>query len=105
MIDDEDGMLKFNIVVANDGSSPGSPDFENGQGTGTGNNTYKVVVAACDVTADECTDGKTGYHKVTVKVTDVAEAGKVTWTTASDGTTNVDATTLMQFHVGTALDG
>ena len=102
MIDDKDGMLKFKILEANEGTSPGSPDFENGQGSGTGNNTYKVVVAACDVTADDCRGGQTGYHKVTVKVTDVAEAGKVTWTTASDGTT-ADDTTLMQFHVGTLL--
>ena len=49
MIDDEDGTLKFNIAEANDGALPGSPDFENGQGSGTGNNTYKVVVVACDV--------------------------------------------------------
>ena len=35
-------------------------------------------MAACDVTADVAvTGGQTGYHKVTVKVTDVAEAGKV----------------------------
>ena len=65
-IDEEDGMLKF--------SSP--PDFENPSGEGAAaSNTYKVVVAACDVTADDCTGGETGYHKVTVMVTDVNEPG------------------------------
>ena len=99
---DKDGMLKFAIADTDDGSSPGSPDFENGQGSGTGENTYKVVVAACDVTADGCTDGQTGYHKVTVKVTNVAETGKVTWTTAADGSTPDDLT-LVQFQVGSLL--
>ena len=82
MIDDEDGTLKFNIDAAQDGSKPGSPDFENGQGSGTGNNTYKVVVVACDVALAgdpaACPDtGEAGYHKVTVMVTDVVEAGKI----------------------------
>ena len=79
-------MLKFSIAAENDGSSPGSPDFENPQGAGaTANNTYNVVVAACDVTAADCADGQVGYHKVEVKVTDVDEDGKVSWTTAADG--------------------
>ena len=83
---DKDGMLKFNIGEANDGSSPGSPDFENGQGGDTENpNTYKVVVVACDVMAEDCADGVRGYHKVTVKVTNVDETGKVTWTVDPDG--------------------
>ena len=50
-------MLKFDITDENDGSSPGSPDFENSPGKcwlSRFNNTYKVVVAACDVTADAC---------------------------------------------------
>ena len=98
MIDDEDGVLKFDIDAAEDGSSLGSPDFENGLGSGTRNNTYKVVVAA----SDQETGGMVGYHKVTVTVTNVAEKGKVTWTTASDGT-DADVPTLMQFHVGTLL--
>ena len=38
-------------------------------------------MAACDVSADNCTDGQTGYHKVTVMVTDVNERGKVTLAT------------------------
>ena len=76
-IDDEDGMLKF--------SSP--PDFENPASTNATANTYKVVVAACDVALDNndaCPDaGNAGYHKVTVMVTDVNEAGKVTLTTST----------------------
>ena len=71
-IDEEDGILKF--------SSP--PDFENPSGeAGTTSNTYKVVVAACDVSAENCADGQTGYHKVTVMVTNVNEPGKVTLAT------------------------
>ena len=72
-IDDEDGMLKF--------SSP--PDFENPSGEDATSNTYKVVVAACDVAlADDGTcSGQTGYHKVTVMVTNVDETGKVTLAT------------------------
>ena len=107
-IDSEDGVLKFNIASADDGSSLGSPDFENGQGSGTGNNTYKVVVAACDVAADDCTGGMTGYHKVTVKVTNVAETGKVTWTVDPDGAGDLSANVspakpIMQFQVGAIL--
>ena len=107
MIDPEDGVLKFSIDAAQDGSSPGSPDFENPQGAGTpANNTYNVVVAAADSTE---TDAQTGYHKITVKVTNVAETGKITWETAADGSTDDDPT-LVQFQVGsrltaTAMDG
>ena len=75
-IDPEDGMLKF--------SSP--PDFENPSGENAASNTYKVVVAACDVSAADCANGQTGYHRVTVMVTDVNEPGKVTLATAGDGT-------------------
>ena len=46
-------------------------------------------MAACDVALDDddaCPDtGNAGYHKVTVKVTNVAETGKVTWTVDPDG--------------------
>ena len=86
---DEDGMLKF--------SSP--PDFENPSGEGATSNTYKVVVLA----ADAETGGQTGYHKVTVMVTDEDEPGKVTVTTnTANGTP--------QYLVGatltaTAMDG
>ena len=58
-IDDEDGMLKFSIP----------PDFENPADSNPTDNTYKVVVAACDVAldGDACPDaGSAGYHKVTV---------------------------------------
>ncbi len=74
---DKDGMLKF--------SSP--PDFENPSGEGAASNTYKVVVVACDVTAADCTGGQAGFHKVTVTVTKVDEAGEITLTTSTtDGT-------------------
>ena len=97
MIDDETGELKFNIADTDDGSSPGSPDYENPQGAGTpANNTYNVVVLATDA----ATDGQTGFHKLTVKVTNVAEAGKVTWTVAPDGSTVQSVT---QFDVGALL--
>ena len=95
---DQDGMLKFNIDAAEDGASPGSPDYENPQGGTPASNTYNVVVAA----ADAETGGQTGYHKVTVKVNNVAETGKVTWTTAADGST-ADDPTLVQFQVGSLL--
>ena len=82
MIDDEDGMLKF--------SSP--PDFENPSGENATENTYKVVVVACDVplVADACPaspGGEAGYHKVTVEVTNVNEPGKVTLVTSTDNGT------------------
>ena len=91
-IDDEDGTLEFSA----------SPDYENALDQGA-NNTYQVVVAA----SDAATGGQTGFHKVTVKVTNVAEAGKVTWTVAPDGSTVQSVT---QFQVGaqlaaTATDG
>ncbi len=82
---DEDGMLEFSA----------SPDYENATDQGA-NNTYQVVVAA----SDAATGGQTGFHEVTVKVTNVPEAGKVTWTVAPDGSTVQSVT---QFDVGAAL--
>ena len=74
---DKDGVLKFSSA----------PDFENPSGEGgTTSNTYKVVVVACDVAADDCTGGQIGFHKVTVKVTNIAETGKVTLATDTPGT-------------------
>jgi hypothetical protein len=70
---DEDGVLKF--------SSP--PDFENPSGEGATSNTYKVVVLA----ADAATGGQTGYHKVTVKVTNLNESGTITLATSTDNGT------------------
>ena len=69
----------------------GSPDFENPQGAGSPlNNTYNVVVVACDVALagdPAAVPGlriagaeNAGYHKVTVKVTNEDEMGEVTWT-------------------------
>ena len=99
---DKDGMLKF--------SSP--PDFENPADADT-DNTYKVVVVACDVAlvSEACPDspaGQAGYHKVTVKVTKVDEAGKVTWTVDPAGTPGADVLgsadmPIMQFAVGAEL--
>ena len=90
-IGDMDGMLKFN--------SP--PDFENPKGSALDDatshamqNTYKVVVLATDA------EDNSGYHKVTVKVTNVAETGEVTWTVTPTGGS---ATNLVQFQVGAAL--
>ena len=96
---DEDGMLKF--------SSP--PDYEaetSGGGDADNDNTYHVVVSA----ADAATGGEAGYHKVTVKVTNVAEKGKVTWTVDPSTVSGVDANDpddgempIMQFQVGAVL--
>ena len=111
---DKDGMLKFNIAAENDGSSPGSPDFENPQGAGSPfNNTYKVVVVACDVAlvGDACPvspDGEAGYHKVTVKVTNVNEPGTVTLATSTPGGTPqylVGATLTAMAKDGDITDG
>ena len=41
-------------------------------------------MTACDVSAVDCTGGETGYHKVTVTVTNVNEPGKVTLATDTD---------------------
>ena len=84
---DEDGVLKF--------SSP--PDFENPATTNATNNTYKVVVVACDVSAADCSGGQTGYHKVTVMVTNVDERGKITL--ANSNTSNITP----QYLVGETL--
>ena len=94
---DKDGMLKFAIGTDND-----PPDFEAPRGAefnaATNTNTYKVVVAASDGSV-------TGYHKVTVMVTDAEEMGKVTWTVDADGGTPHTETTpkLTQFQVGASL--
>ncbi len=89
---DGDGTLEF--------ANP--PDYETPGDVGT-NNIYQVVVTATDA----ATNGLTGFHEVTVKVTNVPEQGKVTWTVAPDGST---AESVTQFDVGalltaTATDG
>ena len=100
----KDGVLTFDI--GGDTDSPDrsvSPDFEAPRGTGpiaTGNtNTYKVVVAA----SDAATDGQTGYHKVTVKVTNVPESGEMSWTVDATGDGSADTPKLVQFQVGAIL--
>ena len=77
-----------------------SPDFENPPGSDATDNTYKVVVVASDA---ETGGGMMGYHKVTVKVTNVAETGKVTWGVDHDANNAADTPTLMQFQVGAIL--
>ena len=96
-IDEDDGMLKFR-------SPPDYEASESGEGGGDANNdnTYHVVVLAADATDNQ------GYHKVTVKVTKVAEKGKVTWTVDPAGTPDTtildtDNTPIVQFQVGAAL--
>ena len=62
-----------------------------------------MVVVASDLE----TGGVRGYHKVTVKVTEVAETGKVTWTVSPDGTLTPGdvngASPIVQFQVGAVL--
>ena len=97
----EDGVLTFDI--GGDSDDPDlsvSPDFENPQGGTDNTNTYNVVVSAADAATGS---PMTGYHKVTVMVTNVDEPGKVTWTTDGDGNGTVDSPALMQFQVGALL--
>ena len=95
---DKDGELTFAV-----GADDTSPDFEAPRGTGpasdTNTNTYSVVVVASD--AD--TGGQMGYHKVTVKVTDVKEDGEVSWTVDHDANNTADTPKLIQFQVGAIL--
>ena len=100
----KDGVLTFDIGGDSDDPDRSvSPDFEAPRGTGpiaTGNtNTYKVVVAA----SDAATDGQTGYHKVTVKVTNVPESGEMSWTVDATGDGSADTPKLVQFQVGAIL--
>ena len=82
-IDAKTGVLTFDI--GGDSDTPDAsvaPDFEAPRGaaaTAASTNTYTVVVGACDVAlaADGTCPGNTGYHKATVKVTDVNEPGKL----------------------------
>ena len=109
-IDSKTGVLTFDVGGDTDPDLSVAPDFENPKGsalTGTDSaahatqNTYRVVVAASDME----TGGMMGYHKVTVMVTNVNEAGKVSWTVdaADDGTHTADTPKLMQFQVGASL--
>ena len=87
----DSGVLTFAI-----GDDKEPPNFEFADDIGT-NNEYRVVVQASD-------GGKTqelSYFKVIVRVTDVEEAGKVTWTVAPNGSDVVAG--LRQFQDGTAL--
>ena len=91
----EDGVLTFAV-----GSADTPPDFENGQGSGTGNNTYVVMVTATDT----ATTPNVAEFTVTVEVTDEPEDGKVTWAVDADGGTDAnDDVMVMQFQVGAIL--
>lgn len=102
------GILTFNIDAANDGSSSGSPDFENPRGGGDPgtSNTYSVVVQGSDPTA---LGPANTFHKVVVEVTNVDENGVVTWTVDPDGAgTALDTTVnggdpIVQFQAGATL--
>ena len=96
---DKDGMLKFNSPPDYEASTDGD-----GGGDADNDNTYHVVVVAADVADNR------GYHKVTVKVTNVAEKGKVTWTIDPSTETDVNANNpdndempIMQFQDGAVL--
>ncbi|MDE2941582.1 MAG: hypothetical protein OXP10_04485 [Chloroflexota bacterium] len=96
----KDGVLTFDIGGDDDtGDASVAPDFEAPRGTGAADanntNTYKVVVVASDAE----TGGVMGYHKVTVKVTNVAETGEITVTLSG----SASAATAMQFRFGTVL--
>ena len=96
------GVLTFDVGGDTDAPDASvSPDYENAGDADT-DNTYNVVVAAAD--ADSGATGvQTGYHKVTVMVTEVAEDGKVTWTVDHDGG-GADTPTLVQFQDGAVLE-
>ena len=72
---DEDGDLTFSI-----GDDKDPPDYENPPWIPAChlNNTYKVVVVPPPTLAIDWF--LTSYYEVTVKVTDVAETGEVSWT-------------------------
>ena len=95
----KDGELTFDIGGDGDDPTTNSPDFEAPRGnpaSGTNTNTYRVVVSASDGT-------QTGYHAITVKVTNMNERGKVTWTVDHDADGTADTPKLVQFDVGTRL--
>ena len=92
-LDEKTGVLTFDVGGDDDNPDVSvPPDFENGSGSsGTGNNTYAIVVVACDVAlvSNACPNtGVPGYEKVTVEVTDEEnEQGKVTVATNTDSGT------------------
>ena len=100
-IDKKTGALTFDVGGDTDDANagqPAAPDYENPGDTGT-DNTYNVVVAACDLelASDGTCPGVTGYHKVAVKVIDMDEQGTVTLDNAT-----VDPDPL-QYLVGVTL--
>ena len=92
----DDGVLTFAV-----GSADTPPDFENGQGSGTDNNTYVVMVTATDTATPNVNEAE---FTVTVDVTDEPEDGKVTWTVDADGGGGAaDDVMVMQFQVDAIL--
>ncbi len=90
-----DGVLRFSA----------SPDFEAPSGEDATSNTYRVVALA----ADAATEGMSGYRKVIVNVTNVDEAGTLTWTVDPDGAGTLTAEAvnggmpILQFQPGALL--
>ena len=89
-IDADDGELTFNSPPDYEGGTTGGADSDN-------DNTYVVEVTATDTAATPNSDTFT----VNVKVTNVNEPGKVTWTMVP--ATGVTATNLVQFQIGAVL--
>ena len=83
-----DGVLRFSA----------SPDFEAPSGEDATSNTYRVVALASDMTGEMM-----GYRKVIVNVTNVDEAGTVTWAVDHNADTTADEPTLLQFQPGDIL--
>ena len=96
-IDGEDGVLEFLT----------SPDYENPTGgSADDSNTYDVEVTATDT----ATPANTKTYTLNVKVTNVEETGKVTWTVDPDGAGTLTPAAvngrdpIVQFQVGAVLD-
>ena len=89
-IDANDGVLTFNSPPDYEGGTTGGGDSDN-------DNTYVVEVTATDTAATPNTDTFT----VNVKVTNVNEPGKVTWTIVP--ASGVSATNVVQFQIGAVL--
>ena len=97
-IDEDDGILTFAI-----GANDTPPDFENPVGgSGSNSNTYNIQVQATDGENPSTID-------ITVEVTNVAEAGMITWTVDPDGDGTLTPATvngetpIVQFQPGADL--
>ena len=98
--DDIADRLLFSVNSNGALSFVSPPNFETPSGEGATPNTYKVVVQASDGGVTSWVN----WFKVTVMVTDVEEAGTVTWTVDPDGADDGPVLqTLRQFRAGAAL--